>query len=545
MMKRHMKSEKTSKRIALIYCRVSSDRQKNEGHGLDSQEHRCRDYARFNDYEVEEVFRDSFTGGGDFMKRPAMSELLRYLDNHLHKQYVVIFDDLKRFARDKRFHWDLRAAFKSRNTPVECLNFKFEDTPEGEFVEAIFAAQGELEREQNKRQVIQKQKARLEAGYWSFYPPPGYKSVKEPGHGKLLVIDEPRASIIREAFEGYANDRFLEQIDVLKFLQDCNYADGKPVYLGSVRRILIRAIYAGYIEYPDWEVSRRRGHHEAIISLETFEKVQDKLNGKALVRTRKDFSEVFPLRGFASCAKCREPFTGSESTGKKGKKHPYYRCRNRQCSESTKSIKKSDLETAFLEQLRMTQPSQKVIDLAKAVIEDLYHQRKSEVGKKIQRIDREVAAIDVEIGSLVVQVAKTEKRAVIEIYEQKIEELSKRKEEAQKKKGHVELGPVSVGTAFDAVMEYLKNPEELWVNGDLDDKRRVLKLVFAERFTYDREKSVGTAKLSILYELFQHFRDHKYQDVEMAGIEPASEKLHARDSTVSRPLFDLSDHRQK
>lgn len=523
MMKRHMKSEKTSKRIALIYCRVSSDRQKNEGHGLDSQEHRCRDYARFNNYEVEEVFRDSFTGGGDFMKRPAMSELLRYLDNHLHKQYVVIFDDLKRFARDKRFHWDLRAAFKSRNTPVECLNFKFEDTPEGEFVEAIFAAQGELEREQNKRQVIQKQKARLEAGYWSFYPPPGYRSVKEAGHGKLLTIEEPKASIIREAFEGYASDRFLEQIDVQRFLQNRDYANGKPIYLHLVRRILTRVIYAGYIEYPDWEVSRRRGHHTPIISLDIFERVQEKLSGRALVRTRKDFNEVFPLRGFACCAKCNEPFTASESTGKKGKKHPYYRCRNRQCSESTKSIKKSDLEAAFLEQLQMSQPTKKVIALVKAVIEDIYNQKKSEIGKTIQRVDREVAAIDAEIGSLVGQVAKTEKRAVIEIYEMKIEELSKKREEAQKRKGQVELGPVSVGTAFDAIVEYLKNPEYLWVNGNLDDKRRVLMLVFAGRFTYDREKSVGTAKLSVLYELFQHFGTTKYQDVEMGGIEPPSE----------------------
>jgi hypothetical protein len=32
------------------------------------------------------------------------------------------------------------------NATVECLNFKFEDTPEGKFIETIIAAQGELER---------------------------------------------------------------------------------------------------------------------------------------------------------------------------------------------------------------------------------------------------------------------------------------------------------------------------------------------------------------------------------------------------------------
>ena len=101
---------------ALIYSRVSSIRQTKEGHGLDSQEHRCREYADNKKYEVEKVFPDSFSGGGDFMNRPAMREMLEYIDAHAHKQYVVIFDDLKRFARDTEFHLKLRSAYKSRNT---------------------------------------------------------------------------------------------------------------------------------------------------------------------------------------------------------------------------------------------------------------------------------------------------------------------------------------------------------------------------------------------------------------------------------------------
>src|SRR5437870_11374933 len=95
--------------IALTYCRVSSDRQKKEGHGLDSQEHRCREFAIQKGYgEPERVFPDSFTGGGDFRLRPAMRELLAYIDSKPYNRYVVIFDDLKRFARDTEFHLQLR-----------------------------------------------------------------------------------------------------------------------------------------------------------------------------------------------------------------------------------------------------------------------------------------------------------------------------------------------------------------------------------------------------------------------------------------------------
>ncbi|ATG48828.1 hypothetical protein CEW89_15380 [Celeribacter ethanolicus] len=42
------------------------------------------------------------------------------------------------------------------------------NTPEGRFAETIFAAQGELEREHNRHQTLQKMRARIEKGYWVF-----------------------------------------------------------------------------------------------------------------------------------------------------------------------------------------------------------------------------------------------------------------------------------------------------------------------------------------------------------------------------------------
>lgn len=146
------------------------------GHGLESQESRCRAYANQNGLEVAAVFPDDVSGGGDFMKRPGMVALLSFLDT----QFVVIFDDLKRFARDTEFHIELRRAFRMRNAHVECLNFKFEDTPEGRFIETIIAAQGALEREQNGRQVRQKMEERLKRGYWVFQAPLGYATKNKP-----------------------------------------------------------------------------------------------------------------------------------------------------------------------------------------------------------------------------------------------------------------------------------------------------------------------------------------------------------------------------
>ena len=270
-----------AKRKAIFYCRVSSKQQRTEGSGLDSQEHRCREYASNQGLEVEAVFPDDVSGGGDFLKRPGMVALLAYLSAQTDKQYVVIFDDLKRFARDTEFHIKLRRELTLRNAKVECLNFKFEDTPEGKFIEKVFAAHGELEREQNGRQVIQKMKARVEQGFHVVRAPFGFKYEKSNRGGKLLVRDEPLASVVQEALEGYACGRFQTQVEVQRFLESRpefpkDFKDG-TIRAFKVTRLLTRVAYGGYVHAPSWGISVREGQHEGLVSYQTFDRIQTRL----------------------------------------------------------------------------------------------------------------------------------------------------------------------------------------------------------------------------------------------------------------------------
>jgi len=246
---------------ALVYCRVSSTKQK-KGSGLESQQHRCIQYADNKNYIVEKIFKDDVSGGGDFMNRKGMVELLQYLKKNNRHNYVVIFDDLKRFARDTMFHLKLRAEFAQYQVKIECLNYHFEDTPEGKFVETIHAAQGQLEREQIGRQTTQKMQARLEQGYAVFRAPVGYKYGNTKGGGKVLVLDDPIAPIIQEALLGYASGRFQTQSEIMYFLE--SFSDypkngyGKVVQQ-RVKDILTNVIYAGHIEYKEWNISLRKG----------------------------------------------------------------------------------------------------------------------------------------------------------------------------------------------------------------------------------------------------------------------------------------------
>src|SRR6266404_3499750 len=128
---------------AVIYCRVSSDRQVKEGHGLEGQERRCHKYAEEHGYPVVAVFRDEGVSGG-LIDREGMQQMLDFLDERRGEEVVVLIDDIKRLARDLIGHFTLRRSIQSRGGRLESPSHTFGNEPEQIFVESIMAATAEL-----------------------------------------------------------------------------------------------------------------------------------------------------------------------------------------------------------------------------------------------------------------------------------------------------------------------------------------------------------------------------------------------------------------
>ncbi len=523
---------------ALIYARVSSERQKNEGHGLESQEHRCREYASSKGYEVEKVFRDSFSGGGDYTKRPAMTELLAYMDAKPYNSYMVIFDDLKRLARDTEQYIKLKRALELRRAVVECPNFVFTASPEGQYVETIMAATAQLEREQNRRQVMQKMKARLELGYWTFPDmPTGYVFKRDPVHGMLPALVPKVAEIIKEALEGFASGRFQEQEDVRRFLEAKDAREGKPVHLSFVKRLLTKIFYAGYIDYPDWEVSRRLAKHEGIIDLATFERIQERLSGRTTTHKKNFLSEDFPLRGFVLCSACKKPDTASWAKGK----FPYYHCKTKGCPERYKSVRKADIEQRFEVILENIKPSKEVLALTKAVFAEVWRKKIADRGNQKVRIEREIEQVESERSRLVQLAARATNEQVIGTYEERMGALVEKSVVLKDSlMSLAEHGP-SIETALDIVFDFLKNPRKQWKEGNIHTKKLVLKLVFEANLAYSKNSGFETAILSLPLRVFTLPEAQKPLLVEVQGVEPWSESVYESVSTARSPSSVLRE----
>lgn len=523
----NLKSEPQVQR-AIIYCRVSSVKQVEEGHGLQSQETRCRQYALEKGYNVEAVFPDGVSGGGDFMKRPGMVALLAYLEAQAGQKYIVIFDDLKRFARDTEFHIKLRRELAARSASVECLNFKFEDSPEGRFIETILAAQGELERAQNGRQVSQKMKARMMNGYWCFHAPSGYRYAKTKEHGKLLVRDEPLASVVQEVFERLANGSLQTVTEAVAFLgaqAGWTSLRSSAVNYQTIYDLLRRPLYAGYIEMPTWDIALQRGKHEPLISFETWQKAQERLKGTTYAAARNDISDDFPLRGFVNCGKCDCALTSGWSKSQGGTRHAYYRCKNNKCASYGKSIRKAQLEGDFESYLHSLEPQAGLLGLFKRMFNDAWSMRLGQADTIAAKYTEKAQLLQVKIDSLLDRLVDAETATVVKAYESKINNLEREKLIALEKAQTLSPSTDTFDELFEHALTFLKNPAKLWASGIFELQRLVMRMAFSDRVGYCRETRSLNTKLSLPFSMLTHDYGGEKRMVGLAGFEPATNPL--------------------
>ena len=489
---------------AVIYCRVSSSKQVREGHGLEGQEKRCYDYASNHNYNVIQVFREEGISGG-VTERPAMRRMLDFLEDQSGPT-IVIIDDIKRLARDIAGHFALRAEIGARQGIMESPSHRFEETPIGKLVESIFASTAEYERNENAVQVKNRMRSRIELWYWAFNNPVGYKFTTDAVHGKLLVPDQPAASLIRDAFLKFSRDELLTMSDVRSFLLGGNLRNSNgtemKLWLEGVKRILTNPIYAGFIEYPKWNISRRKGLHEPIITPEIFDVVNQKLSGKRKA-FRSGLAKDFPLRGFISCSGCGKQLTASWTKGR-NERFPYYRCANSAgCEVTPKSVNKSVVEADFQALLEGSKVNDRVLKLAKRVTEEVFKKKALEFESVVEGEKIKINGIQQEINTCMDKILKCSSELVISHIEEKVEELSKEKRQLERVVGKGSDYPVNISHCLESVSDFLENPSYYWTNGDLEQKRLVQSLIFTDMIEYSKKSGFGTANFSLPFKLLR------------------------------------------
>ncbi len=512
---------------SVVYCRVSSQAQLRKGDGLASQETRCREYAKHKGYSVEEVFYDEGISG-KLLDRAKMRELLQFLKkNAKDEPIVIIIDDISRLARDLETHIRLRTAIADAGGKLESPAIEFGEDSDSRLVEHLLASVAAHQREKNAEQVKNRMRARVQNGYWVFNAPIGYKYERKSSHGKVLVADEPVASIVVEALIGFATGRFETQSEVKHFLLS---KPGFPrdgcgtIHITKVREMLERVLYTGYMEYKPWGIPLQPGKHQPLIDFRTYNQIQDRLYSQAKAPVRKDIKEDFPLRGFVLCASCQTPMTACWSAGRSGK-YPYYLCRQKGCSDCKKSVRKETIEHEFEEMLQKVTPTKDLIYITRTAVKKAWNKHQKNRGEDPEAIKKQVKEIERKIEQLMDRIIETDSNTLINAYEAKVTKLEYQKASLASRLATCVNTHLSFDESFQTVFDFIENPQKLWHSEDLEDRRLVLKLVFTRPLAYQRNEGFQTAAIALPFGLSGQLINDNSVMVEHSGVEPLTSTM--------------------
>lgn len=349
---RRMKSEEMLSKESInsfqtaIYARISRDKKEKPSDSIENQIALCESFIqKSEDFSLVGVYKDIAKTGTDF-ERPDFENLMDEV--RMGKINCIVVKDLSRFGRnytelgnfiEKIFPF-LGVRFVAVNDNLDTFHM---DDPNKSLEVILKNIVNETYATDISKKISSSHQMRIkQGGFICGTAPYGYMARKDEDGIRRLYPDENTAPIVKEIFDAYLKG--LSTPDISKLLLEkkvyisTDYrkykkaiSDGdEPIKLWNpmtVLQLLKNRIYTGTLiqgrsrkclyegkprerldeEY--WTVTENA--HEAIISMDTFEKVQEKIseksapirNGRKKNATAKD-DTIF--RGMVYCKICKK-----------------------------------------------------------------------------------------------------------------------------------------------------------------------------------------------------------------------------------------------
>ncbi len=504
----------------IIYCRVSSHEQV-QGTSLENQRSACEAYAHNKNIKIEEVFVER----GESATAANRTEFIKALDYcRDHKDTVAfIVWKVDRFARNITDHFGVRAKLISYGITLHSVTESITDDPQGQLMETMLAGFAQFENEIRKQRCTAGMQGSLRKGLYLWNPKFGYyrynkvvRRISEPD-----LIDEATAPLLKRGFELYAEgNTSISELE--KLGKEWGIRSRTGIRLSKQRwsELLGDKYYAGMINDP-WSDQEYPGQHEPLISLETFEKNQSvRLHFGKHKELRIQKHPDFPLRRFVKCSICKCDLTGSKSKGRKNY-YAYYHCKNKECSEYGKGIKKEVLESAFVTYLKKLIPKEEYLKLFEATVLKVWKEKRFDVALEQNKHIEQLKALETRKAR--VNEMRAEGDISKEDYKRMKAEIDNRIAVLTLSSNEAQIEKFDLEAKIKSSLNYINDLSSLWQDLNIEQKIRLQKLVLPEGIEYNKMSGLfGTALLSYIFWLFANFPDKESALVAGSGIEPES-----------------------
>ncbi|HWB02936.1 MAG TPA: recombinase family protein [Verrucomicrobiales bacterium] len=488
---------------AVIYCRVSTKEQVEEGNSLITQERICRDYCQKNGYEVSVVFLEQ----GESAKtadRTELRKLLSHCANRKNDTSAVIIYKLDRLSRNTDDYSQIRLLLKRYGVEIRSTSEHFENTPVGRFMENTIANVAQFDNDIRTERSVGGMKEAMREGRYVWRAPVGYDNVRCAGK-TTIQPNRKNGPLVRKAFEMVASrTHSIEDVRRALVREGLASRDGKPVSRSYFPVMLTNEIYAGWIvKFGE----RHRGLFEPVISDDLFQKVQRVLKGKGL-RTHalhRTDNPDFPLRRFVVDSNGRK-LTGSWSRGR-NQKYAYYRFGGKDSNHHRDHFEEQFV--AFLESFSFD--AEQFSRLRELVYENLVKataDKRKDAARLEHHIkeltERQTGVIRKNLGGIIPDVALKQQLELIE------EELSASHEALSGLAGPDE----DYEAVMDLVEEYLRHPGKVWREASLEVKTRLQWFEFPLGVVFENH-SFRTAEICSIFNVKEEFSGSKSSSVRL------------------------------
>ena len=300
----------------VIYARVSSKEQEQEGFSIPSQLKLLKDYALSHDMVIVREFVDVETAKK--AGRENFGEMVKFLNENKNLKTILV-EKTDRLYRN----------FKDYVT-IDELDLEIHLVKEGEvlsqnsrshqkFIHGIKVLLAKNYIDNLAEETSKGLKEKAEQGFFPSRAPLGYINVECNGK-KIIQIDPEMAPKIKKLFEWYATGEFsLLQIAQKAFDDGLVYKiSGGKVHKSIIAHILHNPIYYGDF---NWRGEIYHGNHEPIITRELFNHVQNIFEEREGRRTR-THKYTWSFQGLISCGHCGCAMVAERKKGK----YIYYHC---------------------------------------------------------------------------------------------------------------------------------------------------------------------------------------------------------------------------
>ena len=211
-----------------------------------------------------------------------------------------------------------------------------------------------------------------------------------------------------------------------------------------------------------------------------------------------------------------------------------------------KSIRKEVIEGDFEKLLGELRPAEGLFNLASQMFRDLWDAKVKSMQGQTAHLRKEIVEVGRKLDQLLDRIADATSDSVVRAYERKIVELEEKKAVLADNIANSGKPIRGFSETYRTAFDFLQNPQKLWHSHRVEDRRAVLKLVFAEKLPYVRGKGYRTAKISTPFKMLGDTNMFEKEMVPGTGIEPVTRGfsilLNASNQRLFKPHVPLVCH---